>query len=59
MKPKPKAQGMAELRERRRAAGLVKVEAYIRPEDKPRLARYVRQRLGGECAVRSTDPRPD
>lgn len=50
--PKPKAQIMRELRTRRREAGLVKVEGYVTPENRERLARYIVNTLGGECNIR-------
>ena len=42
---------MREHRARLRAAGLVKVEAWVYPAERERLGRYVEQRLGGFCPV--------
>ena len=50
--PKCKAAIMREVRARRKKAGLVKVECYVIPEDKERLANYVTSKLDGECTVR-------
>lgn len=46
------AVAMRELRESRKEEGLVKVEVYIRPELKKRLASYVNHRLFGQCDTR-------
>jgi len=51
--PKSKAEIMRELRERRREAGLVKVECYVKPSDKERLAKYVVSTLKGECNAKN------
>ena len=55
MSTKPKAEIMRELRTRRREAGLVKVECYILPSEKQRLAKYVVKTLNGECNVKIID----
>ena len=51
MTARSKADLMREHRARLRAAGLVKVEAWIQPEERERLATYVEKRLGGFCPV--------
>ena len=51
MSARPKAELMREHRARLRAAGLVKVETWIQPEERERLSRYVEGRLGGFCPV--------
>jgi hypothetical protein len=38
--PKPSRTRVAALRERRAAAGLVRVEVWVRPEDAERVKRY-------------------
>jgi len=45
------AQRMREHRQRLKDRGLVKVEVWVRPYDRQRLARYVRNRLDGHAVV--------
>lgn len=47
-----RSEKMRLLRESRKEQGFVKVEVYIRPEYKKRLASYVNHRLFGECNIR-------
>ena len=51
MSARSKAELMREHRARLRAAGLVKVECWVQPEERERLSRYVETRLGGFCPV--------
>lgn len=44
---------MREHRLRLKARGLVKVEVWVRPDDRVRLARYVTVRLDGHAPVRA------
>lgn len=55
MSAKTKAELMREHRQRLRDRGLVKVEVWVRPYDRQRLARYVRNRLDGHAAVAASE----
>lgn len=50
--PVPKAQLMRELRKRRKDAGLHKVEVFVTADKREAVARYVTEKLGGECNVK-------
>lgn len=54
--PKEKAVMMKALRDRRKSAGLVKCECYVKPEDRQRLKRYTEQTLKGETNIKKMMP---
>lgn len=53
---KPKAELMAEHRQRLRDRGLVPVQVWVHDYDRQRLARYVRNRLDGHAPEPPTKP---